>query len=103
MKVMNVKAMVAKVMTAGLLAGAFALAAPVKAEAQGFAVGVQVGYPQYDYSRRDHYDHLRFEQERRESYLRQQEWQRRQAFIRHEAWQRREAYLRHRDHDRFWR
>ena len=39
MKVMNVKAMVAKVMTVGLLAGAFALAAPVKAEAQGFEIG----------------------------------------------------------------
>jgi hypothetical protein len=89
MKVMNVKAMVAKVMTVGLLAGAFALAAPVKAEAQGFVVGVQVGYPRYDYSRRDYYDHLRFEQARRAAFIRQQEWQRRQAFL----------YR----HDRYWR
>ena len=89
MKVMNVKAMVAKVMTVGLLAGAFAVAAPVKADAQGFAVGVQVGYPRYDYSLRDYYDHLRFEEARRAAFIRQQEWERRQAFL----------YR----HDRFWR
>jgi hypothetical protein len=105
MKVTNVKAMVAKVMTVGLLAGAFALAAPVKAEAQGFAVSIQAGYPRYDFGRRHYYSHLRFEQERRAAFIRQQEWESRQAFIRHEEWGRREAYLRHHDHDRdrFWR
>jgi hypothetical protein len=42
MKITNVKAMVAKVFTVGLLAGAFAIAAPSKADAQvGF--GVRVG------------------------------------------------------------
>jgi hypothetical protein len=89
MKVMNVKAMVAKVMTVGLLAGAFAVVAPVKADAQGFAVGVQVGYPRYDYSRRDYYDHLRFEEAPRAAFIRQQEWERHQAFL----------YR----HDRYWR
>lgn len=60
MKITNVKAMIAKGVTVGLLAGAFVLAAPAKAEAQRFVVGVQVGYPHYDY-----YDHARFERERR--------------------------------------
>ena len=41
----TLKAMVAKVMTAGLVAGALVLAAPAKAEAQQFVVGVQVGRP----------------------------------------------------------
>jgi hypothetical protein len=65
MKIANVKAMVAKGVTVGLLAGAFALAAPAKADAQQFAVGVQIGYPHYDYARRGYYDHPRFVQERR--------------------------------------
>jgi hypothetical protein len=60
MKITNVKAMVAKGVTVGLLAGAFVLAAPAKADAQRFVVGVQVGYPHYEY-----YDHARFERERR--------------------------------------
>jgi hypothetical protein len=65
MKITSVKAMVAKGVTVGLLAGAFVLAAPTKADAQQFVVGVQVGYPHYGYARRDYYDHVRFEQERR--------------------------------------
>jgi hypothetical protein len=65
MKITNVKAMVAKSVTVGLLAGAFVLAAPAKADAQRFVVGVQVGHPHYDYVRHDYYDHVRFEQERR--------------------------------------
>jgi len=47
MKITNVKAMVAKGVTVGLLAGAVMLAAPAKADAQQFAVGVRVGYPGY--------------------------------------------------------
>ncbi len=42
MKITNVKAMFAKVFTVGLLAGAFAIAAPTKADAQ-VAFGVRVG------------------------------------------------------------
>jgi hypothetical protein len=105
MKLTNVKAMVAKGMTAGLLASAFMLAAPAKAHAQGFAVGIQVGNPSYDYGRRDYYERIRCEQERREAFLRQQEWERQQAFLRHEAWERQQAYGRYgygyRGHD--WR
>jgi hypothetical protein len=99
MKSTSVKTMVAKVMTVGLLAGAFVLAAPQKAQAQ-VSVGVQFGYPQYGYDR-DYYDHLRYEQARREAFLRQQEWERQQAFMRHEAWERYGDRGRdwHHDHD----
>jgi hypothetical protein len=61
MKITNVKAMVAKGVTVGLLAGAFVLAAPAKAQAQ---VVVQVGYPHYVYGP-DYYARLRFDEARR--------------------------------------
>jgi hypothetical protein len=64
MKLTSIKSMVVKGVTVGLLAGAVVLAAPAKADAQRFVVGVQVGYPHYDYVRRDHFDHVRFERER---------------------------------------
>jgi hypothetical protein len=92
MKSTNVKAMVAKVMTAGLLAGAFVMAAPVKAEAQQFGAVVQVGYPHLDYSQRGYYERQRMEQERRA------EFERREAIRRHEEWARM-----HRFHGRDWR
>ena len=44
MKITNLKATVAKVFTVGLLAGAVAMAAPAKAEAQ-VSFGVRVGGP----------------------------------------------------------
>jgi hypothetical protein len=78
MTITNVKAIVAKGVTVGLLACAFVLAAPAKASAQQFAVGVQVGYPHYDRARRDYYDHLRFEQQRRHD-----EWVRAHEFGRY--------------------
>jgi hypothetical protein len=75
MKITNAKAMVAKGVTVGLLAGAFVLAIPAKADAQQFAIRVQVGSPHYDRPRRDYYDHLRFEQEpRREEWVRAHEF-----------------------------
>ncbi len=46
MKLSNLKAAAAKVFTVGLLAGAVALAAPSKAEAQ-VAFGVRIGGPVY--------------------------------------------------------
>ena len=46
MKITNVKAMVAKMFTVGLLAAAVVLAAPTKAEAQ-VAVGVRIGHGPY--------------------------------------------------------
>jgi hypothetical protein len=78
MKITNVKAMVAKGVTVGLLAGAFVSGAPAKADAQQFATGVQVGYPQYGYAHRDRYDHRRFERERRH-----EEWVRAHEFGRY--------------------
>jgi hypothetical protein len=92
MKSTNVKAMVAKVMTAGLLAGAFVMTVPTKAEAQQFGAVVEVGYPHYDYSRRDYYERQRIEAERRAEVARLK------AIRRHEAWMRA-----HRFHDRDWR
>lgn len=86
MKITNVKAMVAKGVTVGLLAGAFVLAAPAKANAQQFTVGVQVGYPYHGYYGPDYYARLRFEQERR-----------------HAEWVRAHEYQRyHYDHRRGW-
>ena len=79
MKLTNLKAMVVKAMTVGMMAGAFILAAPAKAQAQGFGVRVQVGYPPYS---RDYYERLRFERERRDAFLRQHAW------FRHQAWER---------------
>lgn len=88
MKLANVKSMVAKGVTVALLTGAFAMVAPVKAEAQQFAVGVRVGYPPYarGYYGPDYYARLRFEQERR-----------------HAEWVRAHEYQRyHYDHRRGW-
>jgi hypothetical protein len=81
MKSTNVKALVAKVMTVGLLAGAFVMAAPAKADAQQFGAVVAVGYPHYDYSRRDY-----VEFQRREAIRRHDEW------VRHEEWLRAHRY-----------
>ena len=104
MKATQMKSMIAKVMTAGLLAGAVMFAGAKKAEAQQFSIGVQIGrpvvYPGY-YAQRgyDHgyYERLRCEQERREAIARQEAWQRQQAWMRHEQ---RERYDGYRDHDR---
>jgi len=79
MKITNVKAMVAKGVTVTLLAGAFALAVPAKADAQQLAVGVRVGYPNYYGSYGpDYHARLRFERERRHA-----EWVRYHEFERY--------------------
>ena len=69
MKLTNVKAMVAKSLTVGLLAGAFVLASPAKADAQQFAIGVQFGTPVYNgyyNGYNDFYARQRYEQIRRQ-------------------------------------
>jgi hypothetical protein len=71
MTITNVKAMLVKGVTVSLLAGAFALAAPAKADAQ---VVVQVGYPHYVYGP-DYYARLRFDEARRHA-----EWVRAHEF-----------------------
>jgi hypothetical protein len=75
MKLANVKMMVAKGMMAVLAAGAFMIASPAKANAQGFAVGVEVGYPHAFYGRPGY-----FEFERRQEFLRHEEWMRAHRF-----------------------
>ena len=77
----GMKAMVAKVMTVGLLAGAFAIAAPA-AQAEPF------GGPRYVDARHDFYERQRIEEARRA------EFERREAIRRHEEWMRA-----HRFHD----
>lgn len=112
MKLTNVKAMVAKSLTVGLLAGAFVLAAPAKADAQQFAIGVQFGAPVYngydngynDFYARQRYEQIRRQQafEAQQAYARQQAWAQHEAWERHEAFERQEAYGRRfeGDHDR---
>ena len=58
---MNLKSMLAKGMTVGLLAGAVALAAPAKANAAVVVVGVGAPY----YGRAGYYERLRIEEARR--------------------------------------
>ena len=94
MKLTSVKSMMAKGVTVGLLAGAIALAAPAKAEAQQFAVGVQFGSPAYGYvAPGDYYARQRYA-----------EYCREQTRLQHEAWVRQQAHNRYaytyRDHDR---
>jgi hypothetical protein len=70
---------VAKLLTAGLLAGAFALALPGRADAQQAVVFVGTPHPvfaRYERDRRFDYDRVRAEQFRRE------EWRHDQRFHR---------------------
>ncbi|WP_213803680.1 hypothetical protein [Granulicella sp. dw_53] len=101
MKGTNVKItkLIAKLMSVGLLAGAFVVAAPTTAQAQ-VAVGVQIGSPHYDYVRQGYYNHARFEEERREI-ARQEAFERRRAFEEHLAWQRAHDLRFHGRDDRF--
>jgi hypothetical protein len=62
MKLTNVKSMLVKGVTVGLLAGAVALAAPAKANAE-VVVGVGFGAPYY--GRAGYYERLRIEEARR--------------------------------------
>ena len=88
MKLTSVKSMVMKGVTVGLVAGAIALAAPAKAQAQQFAVGVQFGSPAYapgyGYdSPRDYYARQRYaELCRQRAFEAQQAYARQQAFDR---------------------
>jgi hypothetical protein len=86
MKRVNLKAMVAKGTTIGLLVGAVAIAMPAKAQAQEFvvresAVAVAFEHPRYNYL---HFDTFQFQ--RREAV--------RRAEIRHEEWLRAERFNR---------
>src|SRR5580693_7873302 len=110
MKLTSVKSMVMKGVTVGLIAGAFALGAPAKAQAQQFAVGVQFGSPSYGYAAPgDYYARQRYEELCRErafaaqqAYARQQAWAQHEAFERHEAFEYRDRDRRDRDDHRDW-
>jgi hypothetical protein len=109
MKATQMNAMIAKVLSVGLVAGALALAGPAKAEAQTWSVGVQFGAPAYGYAAPaygpDYYARLRYERERRAAFERRQAWLRQQEWIehqRHEAWEREHRYYDRRDRDRDW-
>jgi hypothetical protein len=101
MKLTSVKSMVMKGVTVGLVAGAVALAATVKAQAQQFAVGVQFGSPAYGYDvPRDYYARQRYEELcRQRAFAAQQAYARQQAWARQEAREHHEAFE-HRDRDR---
>ena len=81
MKIANVKGMVAKVLTVGFLAGAIAMVAPTKAQAQEVFIGGPGPYARHDF----------YERERIE------------AFRRHEAFERRQEVFRDREFRHFHR
>jgi hypothetical protein len=97
MKIANVKGMVAKLMMTGLAAGAFMAVNPATAQAQQFAVGVQLGHPAYvvdhdgyRYADRDGYRADRDDFRRREEFRdreAREEFARRQAYLQHERWE----------------
>jgi len=78
MKLANIKAMVAKVLAVGVLAGAVVIAAPTKAQAQEVFVGVGGPYARHGF----------YERERIEDFRRHEAFVRRQEFIRHEEFRR---------------
>ena len=88
MKIANVKGMVAKLMMTGLATGAFMAVNPATAQAQQFAVGVQLGHRAYvvdhdgyRYADRDGY------RADRDDFRRREEFARRQAYLQHERWE----------------
>ena len=83
MELSKVKALVVKVMTIGLFAGAFALAVPARAQAQQF--GPEFGRPVYGVGPGGYFAQRRFE---REEFLRHEAWVRHERFVRHERWER---------------
>ncbi len=99
MKLSGVKAMVSKVMAVGLVAGAFALVAPVKAEAQQYGIGVQIGPSGYEQGRWNGYEGERYERQR-EAIERHEAWERQRAWEQHERWEHAREYYRGRGYDR---
>lgn len=114
MKITNVKAMVAKVFTVGLVAAAIVVAAPTKAEAQisfGVRVGPPVAYgrpdyagpvyavPAYGYYGSGYYGRD-YDRERREDFDRRRDWERREYFEHQRDFDRRDWNDRHDRDDR---
>jgi hypothetical protein len=90
-KLTCMKSNVVRALAAATLAGAFLAASPA-AQAQHFAVGVQVGGPRYVagppvYIGPDRYDRYRYDR------IREREaFERHEAFVRHEEWERAHRY-----------
>jgi len=78
----RIRKLVAKVMLAGVAAGALMIASPVKAQAQEIVVGVRAGYG----------PRAGFAFDRRQEFLRREEFARREAFLRHEEWLRAQRF-----------
>ncbi|HEX9198034.1 MAG TPA: hypothetical protein VF865_00625 [Acidobacteriaceae bacterium] len=98
MKIANVKGMVAKLMMVGLAAGAFVAASSATAQAQQFAVGVQFGHPAYVTTYAYDRDGYRYYDRDGRRYYDRDDYRRSEAFREHEAreaFERRQAYLRH--------
>ncbi len=100
MKLSGVKAMAGKVLTIGLVAGALALVASTKAQAQGYGRGGQIESPYYDSGRWDHYDRDRYARQR-EAIAQREAWKRHEAWEQHERWE--HSHRHNRDDDRGWR
>jgi hypothetical protein len=93
MKITNVKTLAAKAMMVALAAGALMFSGARKAQAQQFAVGVQLGHPAYVVDHDGYRDGYRYD---RDDYRRHEEFREREQ---REAFERRQAWLRHEQHE----
>jgi hypothetical protein len=100
MNTTTVRRIVRTTLTTTLALGAFAfVAAPQAAQAQRFAVGVQIGQPAYGYvAPRPAYGYDRDDRFRAEEFRAQQF--RNDQFHDHEAWERQQAFARREELDR---
>lgn len=97
----NGKGLAVKGILGAVAMGAMLFAGTAKAQAQGFAVGVQFGGPAYSpqttyYGAPGYYER----DARRDALLRHEAEERREAFIRHEQWEHRRDFDRDRRFDR---
>jgi hypothetical protein len=112
MKITNVKAMVAKMFTVGLVAGAIVIAAPTKAQAQ-VSFGVRVGNapyyappyarpvpvaPVYGYAGGYYAPEYRHDFDRDRDWDRRRDWERHE-YYEHHGWDRRDHDFDRRDRD----
>lgn len=97
----NVKGLVVKGMLGAVAMGAMLFAGTAKAQAQGFAVGVQFGGPAY-YPQTAYYGAPGYYERdaRRDAFLRHEAEERREAFRRQQQWEHRHDFDRDRRFDR---
>lgn len=104
-KLTCMKSKAVRVLAAATLAGAVLAAAAPAAQAQHFAIGVQLGGPQYYAPAPAYYgyaplydEHRRFEEARERA-----AWERQQEFRRHEQFERGDRFRNDRDRDDYRR